>query len=261
METALPPAEATYLSTLLEQVRAVLGDTLVGVYPTGSLALDGYTPGRSDLDLVAVVDRAPRPVLAALVARLDHQALPCPAAGLEFVLYERAALGAADATGAGFALNLNTGRELPSKVEFGPVGGEPAFWYPIDRAICRQRDRSLFGPAPRRVLPPVPFGTLLPVVTDSVRAHLDALHDHGDNAVLNGCRSLRFAAERRWYAKQSAARWAMAEEPAFRTLIADAIASHADGRAAGRAVAADDAKDFLAVVLDRLQAVERTQPH
>jgi hypothetical protein len=248
----LPPADAAYLAALLKRIRAVFGDALVGVYPTGSLALDGYTPGRSDLDLIAVVERASRPVLETLVARVNHEALPCPAAGLEFVLYERDALRVAG-TGAGFALNLNTGRELPPKVEYGP-GGEPTFWYPIDRAISRQRDGSLAGPAPRTVLPAVPFETLLPVVTDSVRAHLDGLSEHGDNAVLNGCRSLRFGTERRWYAKQSAARWAMIAEPDFRTLIVAAIASHAGGRAAGRAVAADDAREFLAVVLRRLRS-------
>ena len=260
MPIQLPPAEASYLSALVERLRAVLGDALIGIYPTGSLALDGYAPGRSDLDIIAVVERAARPVLAALVTRIGHDALPCPAAGLELVLYERDALAAAAGSGAGFALNLNTGRELPPKVEFGPTAGEPTFWYPIDRAICRQRDGSLVGPAPRTVLPPVPFEALLPVVTDSVRAHLDALADHGDNAVLNGCRSLRFGAERRWYAKPAAADWAMAAEPAFRTLIAAAIASHANGRPAGRAVAAADAKAFLAVVLDRLQCTRRTDP-
>ena len=55
-----------------------------GVYTTGSLALGGYRPGRSDIDLVAVVagsqdlDRRRQ-----LVSQLDHQVLACPAAGLE----------------------------------------------------------------------------------------------------------------------------------------------------------------------------------
>src|SRR5258706_130799 len=81
-----------YLDAVVARLRSLLGDRLTGVYPAGSLAFDAYRPGRSDVDLVAVADRPTPAEVAAIVAGLSHDALPCPAAGLEFVLDDRTTL-------------------------------------------------------------------------------------------------------------------------------------------------------------------------
>jgi hypothetical protein len=246
-----PPAEAAYLTSVVDRLRALLGDELVAVYPTGSLALDGYVPGRSDIDLIAGVEGQPPPaVLRAVAAGLDHDELPCPAAGLEFVLYARAAVDSGG-VGAGYALDLNTGRELPAKINLDPTHG-PGFWYPIDRSISYQCDVALTGPSPRTLLRPAPFDVLLPVVVESVRAHAAAVVEHGDNAVLNGCRAMRFGAERRWHAKPAAARWALDTAPAFHDLIESALVSHAAGRTARRTLPTAEVTAFLGHVVDRL---------
>ncbi|GIG91349.1 aminoglycoside adenylyltransferase domain-containing protein [Plantactinospora endophytica] len=256
MTSTLPPAETAYLAGVLARLRAVLGDTLLGVYPTGSLALDGYTPGRSDVDLIAVVEQADLAVLETVAAELSHDVLPCPATGLEFVLYERSTLAVAG-TGAGFVLNLNTGRELPPKVEFGAGDDEAVFWYPIDRSISSQQGHALLGPPPGTLLGPVPFATLLPVVVESVEARLHADLDLGDNAVLNACRSLRYATHRRWYPKRQAAQWAAGVAPKFGPLIDAALRSYARGRAAGATVDGAEVRAFLAFVLGRLDRDRR----
>src|SRR5204863_7138638 len=132
-----PAAETVYVSEVVARLRTVLGAALVAVYPMGSLALDGYLPGRSDIDLMAVVEPAPpEPVLRTLAARLSHDELPCPATGLEFVLYPVSVV-AAGTVQAGYLLDLNTGRELPPKVSLDPGSG-PRFWYAIDRSIVYQ---------------------------------------------------------------------------------------------------------------------------
>jgi hypothetical protein len=129
---------SAYLATVVTRAQELLGDRLVGVYPSGSVAFDAYGPGRSDVDLIAVADRPSPAEVATIAGALSHDALPCPATGLEFVLYDRTTL-AALTTEAGFALNLNTGRELASKAETDPGDGL-TFWYPIDRDIvCQQR--------------------------------------------------------------------------------------------------------------------------
>ncbi|MBE1491276.1 aminoglycoside adenylyltransferase domain-containing protein [Plantactinospora soyae] len=250
MTSTLPPSETGYLGAVLDRLAAVLGDDLLGVYPTGSLALDGYTPGRSDIDLIAVVERARPAVLETVAARLSHDALPCPATGLEFVLYERATLALAG-TGAGFALNLNTGRELPAKRSYGP-GDEATFWYPIDRAISSQQGVALLGPPPRTLLAPTPFAALLPVVVESIEARLHADLDLVDNAVLNGCRSLRFAMQRQWYPKRSAAEWAIGTVPEFGPLIGAALRSYDRGRTVDGTVDRQEVRAFLAFLLGRL---------
>jgi hypothetical protein len=256
MAIRMPPAESAYLAAVVDRLRVILDEALIAVYPTGSLALDGYVPGRSDIDVLAVAARVPaRPVLETIAARLSHRELPCPATGLEFVLYPSDAV--TGGVEAGYALDLNTGRKLPPKIGLDPTGA-PRFWYVIDRAICYQSDRTLFGPPPHAVLSPVPFDTLLPVVIESVRAHADAIVEHGDNAVLNACRALRFGAQRRWYSKQAAASWALdaaiehTDLIEYRDLIETAMAAHRAARADRPAVPATAAGAFLGYVVRRL---------
>ncbi|WP_426501975.1 aminoglycoside adenylyltransferase domain-containing protein [Dactylosporangium sp. McL0621] len=232
-----------YLGAVVGRLQSVFRGRLVGVYPAGSLAFDAYVPGRSDIDLLAVADHPAPAEIAAVVAALDHRALPCPAAGLEFVLYDRATL-ARLATEAGFALNLNTGAELPYKAETGPGDGL-TFWYPIDRDMVRQQRRALIGPPFPDLVTRVRPRRLLPVVAESVAAQLAGLGDHGDNAVLNGCRALRYHAEHTWSPKRAAAAWAVEHLPAQAPVIRAALASHAESRAAGRSVDRAAAESFL----------------
>ena len=46
-----------YLAALVGRARDVLGANLIGAYAAGSLALDAYQPGRSDIDAALVTDR------------------------------------------------------------------------------------------------------------------------------------------------------------------------------------------------------------
>ncbi|MEK8105687.1 nucleotidyltransferase domain-containing protein [Micromonospora sp. M12] len=77
-----------YLDDLVTLAREVLGTDLVGAYAAGSVGLGAYQAGRSDVD-VALVSAGPltEATKRALVARLRHEALPCPARGLELVAY------------------------------------------------------------------------------------------------------------------------------------------------------------------------------
>ena len=66
------------------------GCRLVGAYAAGSVGLDAYEPGRSDVDVALVCEDALAPVRKQrLVSSLRHEALPCPARGLELVVYRR----------------------------------------------------------------------------------------------------------------------------------------------------------------------------
>lgn len=232
-----------YLGAVVGRLQGIFRGRLVGVYPAGSLAFDAYQPGRSDVDLIAVAEEPSAEDVAAVVAALGHAALPCPAAGLEFVLYDRATL-ARLSTEAGFTLNLNTGAELAYKAETDPGDG-PAFWYPIDRDMVRQQRRALIGPPFPDLVTRVRSRLLLPIVAESVAVQLAHLGDHGDNAVLNGCRALRYHAERTWAPKRTAAAWAAERLPGEAGLIKAALDSHALGRAAGRDVDRAAATEFL----------------
>jgi hypothetical protein len=110
-----PEREALYLKELAARLHAAAGEELVGVYVGGSVALDAYDIGRSDLDVAAVVRfAAPRKLKDAIVDAIRHESLPCPARGLEFVLYR---LGATcePPTDAGFELNPLAARHRPGR--------------------------------------------------------------------------------------------------------------------------------------------------
>ncbi|HEX5907879.1 MAG TPA: aminoglycoside adenylyltransferase domain-containing protein [Propionibacteriaceae bacterium] len=252
---ATVPEEVTrYLQAVTARVDHVFGDRVVGVYTTGSIALGDYRPGRSDIDLMAVVADSPDLDLRRqLVRQLDHQVLACPAAGLEFVLYPLITVSL-PTLDAGYLINYRT--RVAAGTSFGPGDG-PAFWYAIDRAITRQSGASLYGPPALQLFAALPYEDLLHIVIASVEAHSDPQEGHLlDNAVLNGCRALSFAHDRRWYAKIDAAERALPMVGEFAPLVSAAIVSFGSGRQQSTTLNPDTVRAFLIEVLQRL----RNQP-
>jgi hypothetical protein len=242
-----------YHRELVARVRALLGNELIGVYAGGSFALGDFDLHLSDLDVAAVgaahVDRSTKQTI---VEALRHESLPCPARGLEFVLYAEPVLRTAT-TEPGFELNLNSGARMTFRVDHEP--GAERHWFAIDRSILAARGKPLFGPAASELFPPVPRGALLDVVADAVRWHRD-LQVLGSDAVLNACRALRFAADGIWSSKIVAGRWALErnEEP---RLVAEALAA----RQGKQPLSTPDVHRFLAAVEFRVREAAAREPH
>jgi hypothetical protein len=196
--------EHVYLGELAGRVDELLGEELVGVYAGGSLALGSYEPGRSDLDVAVVVETA----LSAdqrrlLVERLRHEALPCPARGLELVVY-RGQTAASPTSTRAFELNLNSGATMPFLAETEPGDG-PDFWFPIDRSILAQAGVAILGPPAEEVFATIPVDDLRPLLEESDEWH--RANGEADTAA-NAARAQRFLSEGRWFSKQEAASWA-----------------------------------------------------
>jgi hypothetical protein len=215
-------AERAYLEELTSRLRAILGPDLVGVYAGGSWALGGYEPGRSDLDLAVVIRKALTDDLAdGVVGALRHEALPCPARGLELVVYTAGAAGAAT-TEPGFELNLNTGADMTFRAEREPTPGE-RHWFAIDRSVLAGHGVALFGPHASDVFAAAQQHELRPVLAEVLRWYARGSPDSED-AVLNAGRSLRFAREGIWLPKPALRPWA-AEQPGTNDeILARAIA-------------------------------------
>jgi hypothetical protein len=189
-----------YLAALTRRLREVLGDELVGVYAGGSYAMGAYVDGRSDLDVAAVVAGGlPDALKHRLVDALRHEALPCPAIGLELVVYPRATVELPTAL-PGFELNLNTGARIGFRADFTP-GDIEDFWFAIDRSIIREHGRPLHGPPPQELFAPIPRETLAPQLTESIRWHRG---DDTENARLNVARSQHFLDSGHWISKPEA---------------------------------------------------------
>ncbi len=196
-----------YLAEIARRCRQRLGDDLVGVYAGGSLALHGYRPGRSDIDVAVVVRDAPdEDTKRALVEDLRQENLACPARGLELVVY-RAQVAAAGDTEPGFEVELNTGARMAFRATYHPADRPPAdgtFWYAIDRSILADHGRTVVGPPAPTVFRGPSEWDLAHLLAESLRWHLAAPAAAGDDAVLNACRALHRVRDGRWLAKAAA---------------------------------------------------------
>jgi hypothetical protein len=134
-----------------------------------------------------------------------HEALPCPARGLELVVYPLATARAGDDE-PGFELNLNTGAHMPFRVDEAP-GDIEGFWFAIDRAILRDHGVALFGPPAAELFAPIPRATVLCLLGESVRWHRESDVPLGTDVVLNTARALRWAEAGDWVSKRAAGEW------------------------------------------------------
>ncbi|MGN9808853.1 nucleotidyltransferase domain-containing protein [Micromonospora sp. BQ11] len=210
-----------YLAALVDRARAVLGDDLVGAYAAGSVALDAYEPGRSDVDVAlvcaAALDDGRK---RALVDALRHEAQPCPARGLELVVYRRdvARSGTPDP---GFEVELNTGARMPFRVTWS-AGERPVedgrFWYGLDRSILHQGGYALLGPPAAEAFADLSHTDLRALLVDALRWWLALPLPPGDgpapgaeDAVLGAARSLARVRHGVWLSKVDAGRRLIAD--------------------------------------------------
>jgi hypothetical protein len=221
------PELAAYLPRLCVRLGAILDGELLGVYAGGSLALGAYEHGRSDVDVVAVSRGAlsvERKQL--LVEQLRHEAFPCPARGLELVVYAEQAIGEPSPE-PGFEVELNSGAAMEFHAALDPSGANGRHWYVLDRALLARHGVTLLGPPPSALFAHVPRELVLPALDASLRwfAEYEA---SSSSAVLNACRALRYASEGRWASKADAGRWAL-ERLGDRELISEALLARETG--------------------------------
>jgi hypothetical protein len=184
----------------------VLGTDLVGAWFVGSIALAGYVPGESDLDIAAV---SPDPVAEdtrrAIAEDLLALSASCPARGLELTLYRRE-VAASPPVGADFEVNVNGGPRMATSIHLD-ASGEPGFWYVIDRAIAHRCGVAISGAPAREVFADASRRTLLDAMEESMRWH--RRHERATlYSVLNASRAWRYATEGVLGSKLDGATWA-----------------------------------------------------
>ena len=187
-------------------LRAVVGSDLVGAWFVGSIAVGGYVPGESDLDIVAVSpERVDEDVKPSIAEGLLQVAAGCPARGLEFTLYRRE-VAAAPPRGADFEVNVNGGPRMGASVHLD-ASAEPGFWYVLDRAIAHRCGVPIEGPPAREAFADAPRRTLLDAMVESMRWH--RRHERATlYSVLNAGRAWRFAEDDVLGSKLDGAAWA-----------------------------------------------------
>jgi hypothetical protein len=202
----VPEEVAAYGREVAAILQEVLGDDLVGAYYVGSIALGGYVAGESDLDVVAVSERAiPDREKPSLVEAVFDTTASCPACGLEFTLYRRDVAGSSPAA-ADFEVNVNGGPRMARAIHLEPRA-EPGFWYVLDRAIAHRCGVVICGLPPAEAFAEVSRRLLLDAMIESMRWHRK--HERATlYSVLNASRAWRFAAEDALGSKVEGAAWA-----------------------------------------------------
>ncbi|MBM0260067.1 nucleotidyltransferase domain-containing protein [Micromonospora sp. 4G55] len=216
----------------------VLDDDLVGAYAAGSVGMGAYQPGRSDVDVALVVAE---PLAARrkrdLVDRLRHEALPCPARGLELVAYTRAVAGSGTPE-PGFEVELNTGAQMPFRATWDPAerpAADGRFWYGLDRDSCTSTGTPCSARPPPTSSPPLAPADLRRLLVEALRWWLalptpadDAPAPGAEDAVLGACRSLVKARDGVWLSKVAAGS-RLADAGYESELIARCVAARAGG--------------------------------
>jgi hypothetical protein len=238
------PRVERYLGVLVEESLAVLSGEFVGAYAGGSVALDAYQPGRSDID-VALLCRSslPAAVKDRLVQRLRHEVLECPARGLELVVYRHDLARSATAD-PGFEMELNTGAHMEFRVTLRPED-RPAedglFWYGLDRSVLHQSGLALVGPRAAEAFAEPGPADLRDLVATSLRWWIARTPsgprpaDGAEDAVLGACRALVRVRSGRWLSKVDAGRQLLRGGDVPPDLIQQSIAARAGGPPPGGA--------------------------
>jgi hypothetical protein len=244
-ETTGYPHVDALLAHLLAEVRAVLGDELIGFYLYGSLSLGDFDPASSDIDFLAATRGVlPAPTLAALAAmhaRIAASGLPY-ADRLEGSYIPVRALRRYDPAD-------NRHPTIGMDWDFG-VAPHKTNWI-IERHILREHGRALHGPPPRDLVDPVAPDDLR-AATRELLLGFWSQQLHGPEwlrtrayqsfAILTMCRALNTLSEGTVLSKRAAADWAKHTlDPAWTPLIDRALAQRHDH-------APDDMTDMLRFV-------------
>ncbi len=255
--TPYPDVNAV-LQLLVEQVRAILGADLVGLYLYGSLSSGDFDPVSSDIDFVVVTRRAlsgdTLVALRAMHARIAASGLPW-ATKLEGSYIPRTALRRHDPANAHHP-------SIGVDWDFG-IGLHGSDWV-IQRHIIREQGVVVCGPPPQMLIDPVTpdalRGSVIDLVLDFWAAQVQGPEpewlrprDYQAFAILTMCRAL-YAVERGEIAsKPVAAAWASAAlDRRWSSLIERALAWRHDTRP-------DDMTDMLHFVHYTIERCRQAQ--
>jgi len=193
----------------------IVGAAARSVVLHGSLSAGGFRPGRSDIDLLVVVDGGLTEAQATALERLVRTADAGSAAGVDLHVVTAEVVGAPNRSP---ALELHLGRYdwVSAEVEVErQVTAAPDLL--VELSMARADGRALVGAAPHVVIAPIPIDWIV----DRGQHWLmtwRSLSDDAENAafmVLTACRIWRFALEHVHSSKARAAKWALERNPSL----------------------------------------------
>lgn len=189
----------TQLDALVADIRAVVGEGVVGVYLHGSLALGCFNPALSDLDLLVVTRRALTPhqrqALGPVLSRSGRIEISFVAAPSLRPWRHPAPFDLHFSWNQGRLVGPGEDHDLAAHVR-----------------VTRHAGVALLGPPPAEVFPEVPWEDY----EDSLRRDLAWSHDNATElyGVLSPARIWATLSTKEIHSKESGAAWALERSPA-----------------------------------------------
>ncbi|HLH63513.1 MAG TPA: aminoglycoside adenylyltransferase domain-containing protein [Ktedonobacteraceae bacterium] len=237
------------VNTVQMELQRLLGQNLSGIYLHGSLALGGFQPGRSDIDLIVVNAQGmnvetKREIIATLL-RISR--MPCP---LDmFFLAEPDILPFHHP----LLYDLHYSENLREQYEEELRDGSWQHWndtvqqdfdLTISIRILRECGICLYGKPSAETLPEVPEQAFREAIIKEVQSELERRRQDPLSFVLNACRVLAYLRDGKILAKDEGGQWGLAHLPErYYPLIQQALALYR-GERPGRPVGRNGLDDF-----------------
>ena len=218
-----PETVRAFLGKVVDDFKSILMENLVGVYLHGSLAMGGFVPGQSDVDMIVVVENALTKrrweSLAQVCLSLSKE---IGGKGLEMsVILSRYAKNPVYP----MPFEFHYSETWRSRFEKGQIGPFPKGDLDLSAhlRVIKERGITLFGKPISKV-----FGTISD--EDYLKALLYDLEDIQESLmndpvyyILNLCRIMAFIKTRKVMSKKEGGEWYLANEKAFKKLVKQAL--------------------------------------
>jgi len=205
---------------------------LAGAILHGSLASGDFVPGKSDVDVLAIVDERPSErELAALTSALDGLRRHAAAAADLCVVTRRTAAAPSPNPPVEIYIRLDPAEE---SLEVETRRSRPDLV--VEFSVCRAHGRSLTGTEARELVGDVPDEWVMDVGDEVLATWQRQDYDPAMAVfmVLTACRIWRFSEERVHCSKQQAGLWALQRDPSLavvRATLRDLPVAESDVRA------------------------------
>jgi len=218
-----PKRVKALIGKLINALKSILGENLIGVYLHGSLAMGGFVPGQSDVDVMVVAENAlsdrQKESLAKSCLSLSKE---IGGKGLEMsVILSRYAKNPVYPMPFEFHYS-ETWRSIFENGQIGPFPkGDPDLSAHL--RVIKERGITLFGKPINKVFGTISDEDYLKALRYDLEDILESLMSDPVYYILNLCRIMAFIKTRKVMSKKEGGEWYLANEKSFKKLVKQAL--------------------------------------
>ncbi|MDO3411474.1 DUF4111 domain-containing protein [Saccharibacillus sp. CPCC 101409] len=239
---------------LTERIVRALGDNTVGVYLHGSLALGGFNPAASDLDLlVAVKDKPARKQLRELTAlTLELHSRLRSGRDIEYTVVEAAELRSPACPTPVVYHYSSMHRARYAGYPDYVCGDYEDYDLAAQLTAAYERGFALYGLPLRELYPPVPREAYVKSILHDVSEARTEIAGNSTYLILNLCRVLLFLQEGRLASKKEGGEWGVSALPEWEGAVRAALDAYTGAADSLLPVRASRLNDFAEDLLSRI---------